>query len=190
MKKQGRLVIVSGPSGAGKSTVVSELIRTCELPLELSVSMTTRPPRAGEKEGVHYWFVDRERFENDRKKEKFLECFEVFGRGIWYGTPLDPVTSGLKAGKWIILEIDVNGAQQAVAKFPDAITLFVHPASIEELERRLRARNTEDDSAIARRLEVASQELEAADWYDHIIVNQEVQSCVRDICQILLSYRD
>ena len=105
----GKLVILSGPSGAGKSTVVRELLATCPLPLELSVSATTRLPRAGERDGVDYHFLSREEFALRRERGEFLECKEVFGRGDWYGTLAAPVTAGLRAGKWVLLEIDVEG---------------------------------------------------------------------------------
>ncbi|MEZ6094365.1 MAG: guanylate kinase [Pirellulaceae bacterium] len=186
----GKLIILSGPSGAGKSTVVSRLLRDCPLPLELSVSATTRKPRAGEENGVNYWFIDDDDFQNRRMAGEFLECFEVFGRGIWYGTLKKPVTTGLNAGKWVILEIDVQGARSAFEHFPDAITLFVHPGSLEELETRLRGRKSENDEAIRRRLEVAREELAAADWYQHVVVNAEIEQTVSDICHILESYRE
>ena len=107
---QGRLLIISGPSGSGKSSIVSKLIQTCPLPLELSVSATTRPPRPGEENGKQYWFLSDEEFQEKRARGEFLECKEVFGRGIWYGTLKEPVSSGISQGKWIILEIDVQGA--------------------------------------------------------------------------------
>lgn len=186
----GRLIVLSGPSGAGKSTIVAELLNRCPLPLVLSVSLTTRPPRPGETDGVHYRFVTLEAFQKHRENGDFLECCEVFGRGVWYGTLREPVTSGLNQGKWVLLEIDVEGAQQVVREFPEAITLFVHPENLEELERRLRARNTESEAAIARRLDVARAELSAAGWYKHHVVNRDLNTCVNSICDILLSYRE
>src|SRR5687767_7450301 len=109
-KTEGKLAIISGPSGAGKSTVVKQLLATCPLPLELSVSATTRDPRPGEQAGIDYHFLTREEFARRRAAGEFLECKEVFGRGDWYGTLHNVVTAGLAAGKWVILEIDVEGA--------------------------------------------------------------------------------
>jgi len=152
---QGKLVIVSGPSGAGKSTVVKELFAACDLPLVMSVSATTRPPRPGETDGVHYHFLTQEEFDHRRESGQMLECFEVFGRGYWYGTPKEEVTTSLAAGKWVLLEIDVEGAQAVVQQYPQAVTVFLRPPTTEELEHRLRGRGTESEETIARRLEVA-----------------------------------
>ena len=185
----GKLVIISGPSGAGKSTVVRDLLQTCPLPLRLSVSATTRAARKGEVDGQQYWFVSQEEFRRRRENQEFLECFEVFGRGDWYGTPSQPVASGLKAGQWIILEVDIQGARSVLESMPDAITIFVQPRNIEELERRLRGRKSEPEAAIQRRLEVAREELRQADWYQYVVVNDEVSETSREICRLLHTYK-
>ena len=123
----GKLIIISGPSGAGKSSVVKRLIAESSLPLTLSISATTRPPRLGEVDGREYHFLAPEEFALRRKRGEFLECKEVFGRGTWYGTLLESVSTGLNLGKWVILEIDVQGALAVLGEFPQAITVFVHP---------------------------------------------------------------
>jgi guanylate kinase len=181
----GRLVVISGPSGAGKTTVVKELFRRCPLPLVASVSATTRPPRPAEVDGVDYHFLSGEEFARRREGGEFLECFEVYGRGYWYGTLLGEVTPSLQAGKWVVLEIDVDGTLAVLARYPQAITIFVRPESIEELERRLRGRGTESEDAIQRRLEVARRELSFADRYQHQVINRTVDQAVHDICTIL-----
>jgi guanylate kinase len=183
-----RIVIISGPSGAGKSTVVRRLLAECPLPLQLSVSATTRTPRAGEQNGVHYHFLSREEFAQRKEAGEFLECNEVFGRGDWYGTLQSHVQHGLSAGKWMVLEIDVGGAMAVLAKFPHAITIFVHSGSVEELERRLRERGTESEVALQRRLEVARRELSYLQKYKHEVVNDTIDHAVTKICEILKTY--
>jgi len=147
----GKMIIISGPSGAGKSTVVKELLSRRRLPLQLSISATTRPPRPGEEDGRDYHFLSAEEFQHRRRDNAFLECKEVFGRGHWYGTLREPVLTGIRQGYWIILEIDVHGAISILDEYPEAISIFVHPGSMVELERRLRNRQTEDEAAIQRR---------------------------------------
>jgi guanylate kinase len=186
----GKLVIISGPSGAGKSTVVRQVLDNCPLPLELSVSATTRPPRAGEVEGVDYFFLTHDEFARRRAAGDFLECKEVFGRGDWYGTLNSTVTAGLKHGKWVVLEIDVEGALSVVPQHPDAITIFVHCGSLDELRRRLRGRATETEASLERRLEVARRELALADRYRHTVVNQTVSVAASEICDILNQYTE
>jgi len=186
----GKLVIISGPSGAGKSTVVQKLLDNCDLPLQLSVSATTRKPRDGEQDGVNYHFLSQQEFAQKREDNQFLECMEVFGHGDWYGTFRNDVTTGLKGGKWVILEIDVDGTLSVIKEQPDAITIFVHPGSIEELERRLQSRGTDTQQSILRRLEVARRELAAVDRYKHEVINDEVGRAVQEICEILKQIGD
>ena len=182
---RGRLVVVSGPSGAGKTTLLDRVMERCPVPLIRSISATTRPPRPGEVDGVDYHFLTPEQFEAGRDKGEFLECFEVFGRGYWYGTLWSEITSGLKAGKWVALNIDVNGAQAVMDRFEDAITLFVRPSSREELRRRLVMRGTETDDVIERRLQEADYELSLADRYRYQVINDDLDQAVDKVCKIL-----
>ena len=181
----GRLVIISGPSGAGKSTIVRALRQCCPLPLVLSVSATTRPPREGEADGEDYHFLSNDDFLQRQQQGLFLECMQVFGRGHWYGTLIQPVTTGLKAGDWVILEIDVEGAASVMEQLPDVITIFLHAGSTEELERRLRIRGTDSEESIQRRLEVARAEIDRCGEYKHVIENADVDMAAKDICEIL-----
>src|SRR5690242_20589295 len=133
----GRLVVISGPSGAGKSTLLKQLF--AHFPnIKPSVSATTRPPRPGETEGLDYHFLSAAEFQRRRAAGEFLESCEVFGSGHWYGTLESEVTPSLRQGKWVLLEIDVEGTLNVLERFPEAITIFVRPNSLEELERRLR----------------------------------------------------
>ena len=183
----GRLVIISGPSGAGKSTVVRALLQCCPLPLVLSVSATTRPPRQGEVDGEDYYFLGNDDFLQRQQQGLFLECMQVFGHGHWYGTLMQPVTTGLQAGDWVILEIDVEGAASVMEQLPDVITIFLHAGSTEELERRLRIRGTDSEESIQRRLEVARAEIDRCGEYKHVIENAEVDTAAKDICEILIT---
>lgn len=185
----GKLVIISGPSGAGKSTVVRRLLEVCSLPLKLSVSATTRSPRPGEIDGQHYHFLTRDEFLQRQANGDFLESKEVFAAGDFYGTLRSETASGLREGKWVVLEIDVQGAQTVVQQQPRAITIFLHPGSMTELERRLRDRGTDSESAIERRLEVARAEMALMDRYRYEVVNDTVERAVSEICEILQSHR-
>jgi guanylate kinase len=182
------VVVVSGPSGVGKTTVVRRVMDECPLPLTLSTSVTTRQPRAGELDGADYHFLEKNEFLRRREAGDFLESFEVFGRGHWYGTIRDEVASSLAAGKWVVLEIDVNGAMQVVEQYPDAITVFVSPDSFTELERRLRGRATETEERIQRRLEIARDELQFKDRYRHVVVNDDVERATNEIIEILTQF--
>lgn len=186
----GRLVVISGPSGAGKTTLLRHLFAESELPLARSVSATTRAPRPGEVEGVDYFFLTPSEFERRRLAGEFLECFEVYGRGHWYGTLKSEVAPSLEAGKWVVLEIDVQGAQAVLREFPDAVTIFVLPGDIAELERRLVRRGTESEEVRAQRLEAARREISFADQYRFRVVNERLEQAVGDICKILRQQRD
>ena len=182
----GRLIIISGPSGAGKSTVVRRLLSECELPLVLSVSATTREPRPDETDGKDYFFLGKEEFTRRREAGEFLEFKEVFGIGQWYGTLREQVATGLAEGRWVILEIDVQGAL-AVLEHEEfkPITVFIHPGGMDELEARLRSRNTETEEAIGARLETASSEMRYMHRYQYEVINGSVDNAVTEICQIL-----
>ncbi|MBN2294344.1 MAG: guanylate kinase [Pirellulales bacterium] len=184
---RGRIVIISGPSGAGKTTVLAEVLKQAPVPLVKSVSTTTRRPRPAEVDGEDYHFISAEEFEKRRLRGDFLECFEVFGSGQWYGTLESEVDKGLQDGKWVVLEIDVQGALEVIKQFPDAITIFVSPGGREELERRLRGRGTESDDAVERRLEEAYHEMDQADRYRYQVVNDDVRRAVDEIRNILSS---
>ena len=164
--------------------------RSVRCRLTLSVSATTRAPRPGEQNGIDYWFLADDDFQRRRQHGEFLECFEVFGRGHWYGTLRETVTSSLQQGKWVVLEIDVQGMQSVVAQFPDAISIFVRPTSLEELERRLRGRGTETEETIQRRLEVARREWEFKGQYRYDLVNERIDETAEAICRLLRSETD
>ncbi len=181
----GRLVVVSGPSGVGKSTVVGRLLQCAPVPLTASVSATTRGPRPGEVDGVDYHFWSPEQFENHRLAGEFLECFQVFETDCWYGTLRSEVLPRLAAGQWVLLEIDVQGARQIMQDYPDAVTIFLHTRSMDELETRLRGRNTETEQHVGQRLKQARSEMAAADQYTHQVVNDDVERAVHEICDIL-----
>jgi guanylate kinase len=179
------LIVLSGPSGVGKSTILRKLIERYPDRLRLSVSATTRPPRPNEHDGVDYFFLSPEDFARHREAGDFLECCEVFGRGHWYGTLLSEVRPSPSDKKWVILDIDVDGAEKVRGQFPDAPTIFLRPSSEAELERRLRARGTDSEDAIRRRLEVALRELVRASEYKYQVVNDTVERAVEQISEIL-----
>jgi guanylate kinase len=186
---RGRLVVISGPSGVGKTTVLSRLLQVCPLPLVRSVSATTRAPRPGETDGVDYHFLSREEFRRLQDAGEFLECAEVYGQGDWYGTLARTVASGLEAGNWVVLGIDIQGAAAVVRKYPDALTIFLQPGSWDELESRLRGRQTESEKAVQQRLARARDELAQSQWYRFHVVNDDLDRTVREICDILVRHR-
>ncbi len=181
---QGKLVIVSGPSGSGKTTLVSRLAQAEPEQVWVSVSATTRPPRPGEQNGKSYWFLSPEEFRRQIQQGQLLEWAEVYP-GIYYGTPRQPVEEHLRQGKWVVLEIDVQGAQQVLKHFPQATTIFVRPRSWEELERRLRGRGTEDEQALQRRLETARREWQQQTLYQYLVINDKIDEALEQLRRIL-----
>jgi len=170
--RPGKLVVISGPSGVGKTTILRRLL--ADLPqLIQSVSATTRPPRVGESDGVDYHFIAAAEFERRRTAGDFLECCQVYGREFWYGTLVDEVAPRMAAGAWVVLEIDVEGTLSILARYPDAVTIFVEPSHPDQLLERLRGRGTESPEAMARRLEVARRELLESHHYQHRVVNDD-----------------
>ena len=182
--RPGKLVVISGPSGVGKTTLLRRLLATFPT-LVPSVSATTRPPRQGEQEGVDYHFLSPEAFERRREAGEFLECCRVYGRQHWYGTLVNEVAPRLTAGKWVVLEIDVEGTLSVLKKYPEAITIFVEPSHPDQLLERLRGRGTESPEAMARRLEVARRELLEAHRYRHRVVNEDVDDALEMVRVIL-----
>lgn len=178
--------VVSGPSGSGKSTLVRRLL---ELPgMLLSVSCTTRPPRPSERPGEWYNFLSEQEFLQRVERGEFLEYAQVFGR-YWYGTPRQVLDEARRSGRDVVLEIDVQGAQQVKRQLPEAVAIFILPPSRAELERRLRQRGQDNEDDIARRLRQAGQEIAYYEEYDYVIVNDVMEEAARTIQAIALAAR-
>ncbi len=182
--RHGRLVVISGPSGVGKGTINREVLRRTGA--EYSVSVTTRPPRAGEKDGCEYRFVDRTTFERMIEHDQLLEWAEVFGHR--YGTPAEPIRRAIRDGRTILLEIDAQGGIQVHQKMPEAVFILIVPPGIEDLQQRLRKRGTETDEAFAARLSQAAEELRRArdsGAYAYEIVNDDLDQAIEDVVEII-----
>jgi len=176
------IVVVSGPSGVGKSTIVARVLE-CRDDIRLSVSMTTRGPRAGERDGEDYFFVTEDEFARRRDAGELLEWAAVHGNH--YGTPNRYVEEQAGAGRTVLLEIDVQGGMSVKKKRPGAVLVFLLPPSLEELEARLRGRGTDDESVVRRRLKNARWELGFFNEYDYLVVNEEIASCADDVLDII-----
>jgi len=182
MKNLKKLIIITGPSGVGKGTVVKEILDRDE-DIWLSISATTRKPRMGEKDGVNYYFVSDERFKDMIDKKEFLEWAQFAGN--YYGTPLSTVNEKIENGLIVLLEIEVEGAKQIKEKFAEALSIFILPPSIEELEKRIRNRGTEKEEAISKRLSRANYEIASSDNFDFVLTNDEVDETVKRIFKII-----
>jgi guanylate kinase len=178
------VVVLSGPSGSGKTTIVHRLLRESPVPLMMSISATTRPRRPGEVDSRDYYFLTPEEFERRRVAGQFLECAEVHRSGYWYGTLFSELDRAAAAGAWPLLEIDVEGALNVMKAFPDVLSIFLTTPEA-EYERRLRARGTESEEVIQRRLQTARNELQSADSYTYRVVNDDLDRAVREICSII-----
>lgn len=183
---RGILFVVSAPSGAGKTSLVKALLE-CDEDLSLSVSYTTRAPRPGEKDGEHYHFVDKARFEAMVAEDAFIEYARVFDNA--YGTAESALREVLDAGRDLLLEIDWQGAQQVRTRFPEAVTVFIVPPSVQELERRLRGRGQDSDAVIAARMASARDELSHYGEYDYLIVNQVFETALAELQSVVAAER-
>jgi guanylate kinase len=187
---KGNLFIVSAPSGGGKTSLTRALLPRlagCGVEAVISVSYTTRAPRSGEQDGVHYHFVDEPRFLAMVGRGEFLEHAEVFGRR--YGTGRARTEQLLADGCDVILDIDWQGARQVRAQLPGAQGIFILPPSLQELERRLRARSQDDDETIARRMRAARQEMSHHDEYDYLVVNEDFEHALQQLAAIFVAAR-
>ncbi len=186
MNSKGKLLVISGPSGAGKSTVVAKAIEG-RTDICFSTSVTTRDPRPGEVDGREYFFVSFERFREMVENDELLEHAEYVANR--YGTPRSYVNQRLEEGLNVLLDIEVQGARQVRKKMPEAVLIFIAPPSLEELERRLRGRGTDSESAIEGRLIRARQEFQEADFYDYLIVNDDVERAAAKLSSIIEAER-
>ena len=182
MMNKGHAFIISGPSGSGKSTLLKEVFAARDN-MFFSVSATTRDPRPGEVDGKDYFFVKREEFQRMLHNDELLEHAEYVGN--CYGTPRGPIDEMTSKGCDVILDIEVQGAMQVKAKMPEAVSIFIAPPSIEELEKRLRGRSTETEEKIAGRLETAKKELALADTYDYKVLHDDVDRAVAELLHIM-----
>ena len=177
----GKLFVISGASGVGKGTVLKAVMEQRK-DLTFSVSATTRQPRPGEVDGVHYYFITKERFEEMIAKDAFLE-YDAHAAN-YYGTPRGQAREKQQRGH-VLLDIEPKGAEIVKSKRPDAVLIFIMPPSAEELERRLRGRGDTSEDQIGLRLDRAKWEMEQRSWYDHVVVNDDLQDCVKEILDII-----
>jgi len=182
----GRLFVITAPSGAGKTSLINALLKE-DPRLKLSVSYTTRPPRPGEQDGRDYHFVDDATFLAMRERGEFLESAEVHGNR--YGTSRKAIADTLAKGQDLVLEIDWQGARQVRALYPGCVGIFIHPPSIEELERRMRARAQDSDAVIRRRMQNARDELAHAGEFEYAIINKDFETARHELAEIVLKER-
>lgn len=180
---KGLLVVVSAPSGCGKDTVIAKVLDKMKKDAYLSVSMTTRQMREGEADGVNYYFVSVEEFQENIRKGEMLE-YTCYGEN-YYGTPVGPVKKLLNEGKTVFLIIEVEGGENVKRIFPEAVKIFIVPPSLQVLEKRLRSRATDSDEAIKARLLIAETEFRRACEYDYIVENDDLEDAVNDVMAII-----
>ncbi len=183
---KGGVFVVAGPSGSGKDTLFKELFKR-KPEIKFSISSITRPMRVGEVEGEKYNFITREKFLNMLENDELLEYNEYIGN--YYGTPKAPVIAAIENGDDILIEVDVNGAKEICQKLPEAITVFIMPPSYKELKRRLSGRGTETQDLIDKRMKEALNEIARATEFDYIVVNDDIETAVDDIIEVISSSR-
>lgn len=181
--KKGIFIVISGPSGVGKGTIVKELLERFNA--WYSISMTTRPKRENEIDKVNYFFVTKEQFEENIKEDGFIE-YATYNNN-YYGTPRKEIDNKLNNNIDVIAEIEVKGAKKVKELYKDSVLIYILPPSFEELETRLRNRNTEDDATIEKRLNIAKEELKQIDIYDYVVVNNTVEEATNNVINIIES---
>ena len=180
---KGKFIVISGPSGVGKGTICNKLIN--ELNAWYSVSTTTRSPREGEIDGVNYFFVSKEEFEKKISEGEFLE-YNIYNDN-YYGTSKKTVLDKMNEGINVFSEIDVNGAHNIKKIFPDALLIYIAPPSMDALRERLIGRGTESEEKINQRLEIAKKELEEVDFYDYVVVNDDLEKATNEVKNIIIN---
>lgn len=183
-KKKGKLIVISGPSGCGKSSVIGEIF-TLRPSFDFSISATTRKPRPNETNGVEYIFMSKEEFNTKIHENWFIEYAEYVGE--FYGTPVTPIQNSISEGKVIILDIEVVGAHQVMKKMQEAVSIFLVPPSMEELERRLKGRGTDSEEKLKSRLKRAEVEILEKIHYNHVVVNDDISRAANEIIDIIES---
>jgi len=183
---KGHLFVISGPSGVGKSTIITYLLK--KIPhIRYSVSYTTRPPRRGEVDGIDYNFISETEFKEMIRKGEFIEWEEVYGN--LYGTSYRFIYEVMKQGEDVIMDIDPKGARNIKEKIDHSHLIFILPPSVEELFKRLKGRKTDSDETVDRRMKQAFQELRESRWYDYVVVNDDIDSAIRAVESIIISFR-
>jgi len=185
-KSNGKLFIISGPSGAGKTTLCREALKRFK-GITYSISYTTRKPRNGEQDGIDYHFITKKEFKRKIESNKWVEWAEVYGN--FYGTSAEFLDTCLASGKHILLDIDIQGTIQIKKQYPDSVTIFIMPPSLETLRTRLESRGTDTRQVIEKRLETAKKEMEEKDFYHHVIINDQLSKAVSELIEIIESYR-
>lgn len=180
--KKGKFIVISGPSGVGKGTICNKLLS--EVNAWYSVSTTTREKREGEVDGINYYFVTKEEFENKIKDNEFLE-YNVYN-GNYYGTSRKTVLEKMEQGINVFSEIDVNGGHSIKKLFPDALLIYIAPPSMEELKKRLIERGTDSNEVIEKRLKIAEAEMKEIGFYDYVVVNDDLDKATREVKKIIL----
>jgi guanylate kinase len=185
MANRGLLIVLSGPSGVGKGSIRRRLFMREDIDLSYSISMTTREPRNGEIDGVDYFFVSQQEFKENVEKGNLLEYAKFVGN--YYGTPKNYVEKLLNNGKNVFLEIEIEGARQVVEKMKDAVTIYLMPPSIEELERRIRGRRSEPEEVVKERMDKAKREIKSYTEYKYVVYNDSLEKATEEIANIILN---
>lgn len=181
-ENKAKLIIFTGPSGVGKGTILADFFKKADNNIVYSISSTTRAPRDGEINGMHYYFISKEEFEKLIKEDSFLEYAQYSGN--YYGTNKKFVDEKINSGKSVLLEIELQGALQVMEKRPDAVTIFIKPPTFEDLEKRLRGRHTESEEAIQKRLKAARNEMNNVNKFHYVIENDVVKRAVDELIEI------